>query len=128
MDVKNVKSIMKSFNVINYDCNKQKFIAYDIIPYLKNCYQKRIDFHHKRIDNKYDKYFDVPVTFDEFRQFVKDESMYQFWGRCEYEIILVDWPCQKYSEKWDVYQQIMMNLDSIVEIIMKECNSGIEQR
>ena len=70
----------------------------------------------------------INKALEDFKQFVKDESMYQFWGRCEYEIILVDWPCQRHEEKWDVYQQIIMNLDTIVEIIMKECNSGIEQR
>ena len=46
-------------------------------------------------------------NFDEFKKFVKDESMYQFWSRCEYEILLVDWPCKKISEKWDIYKQIM---------------------
>lgn len=45
--------------------------------------------------------------------------MYQWWSRCEYEIILVDWPCQKKSEKWDVYKQVMMNIDIITEILMK---------
>lgn len=102
---------MQSFNVINYDCNRQKFIAYDVIPYLVGAYK----------EYKENKYKNAPETFEEFKKFIKDESMYQFWSRCEYEIILVDWPNQKHEEKWDVYQQIIMNLDIITKIVMEEC-------
>ena len=102
---------MQSFNVINYDINRQKFVYYDVIPYLVNCYKEIKKTKRKK----------TPETFDEFKQFVKDESMYQFWSRCEYEIILVDWPCQRHEEKWDVYDQIMMNLDVITDLVMKEC-------
>ena len=96
---------MKSFNVINYDCNKKKFIQFDVIPYLVSVYNEL----KKR-----------PKTFNEFKEFVKTESQYQFWGRCEYEIILVDWPCKGREEKWDVYRQIMMNLDVVTKILMQE--------
>lgn len=83
-----------------------KFIPYDIMDYLIRAYK----------DKKKEK---RPITFDEFKEFIKKESMYQWWSRCEYEIILVDWPCQKKSEKWDVYKQVMMNIDIITEILMK---------
>lgn len=96
---------MKSFNVINWDCNSNKFIKFDVIPYLVSVYNEA----RKQ-----------PKTFNEFKEFVKTESQYQFWGRCEYEIILVDWPCQIHEEKWDVYQQIMMNLDIVAKTLMQE--------
>ena len=108
---------MKKFNVINYDFNAQKFETYDVIPYLVNAYNDRVKRHEKYPDSEY---YKVPKTFDEFKKFVEGESQYQFWGRCEYEIILVDWPCQKTEEKWDVYDQIMMNLDIITQIVMEE--------
>jgi hypothetical protein len=41
-----------------------------------------------------------------------------FWSRCEWEIILMDWPCQRHEEKWDVHRQISMNIDIIVDILM----------
>lgn len=96
---------MKSFNVINYDCNNKKFIQFDVIPYLVSVYNES----KKR-----------PKTFNEFKEFVKSESQYRFWGRCEYEIILVDWPCNCHEEKWDVHKQIMMNLDVVTKILMQE--------
>ena len=99
---------MESFNVIIYDINLGKFIEYDIMPYLIRTY-------NEKKENKET----LPETFDEFKNFVKDESQYQFWARCEYEIILIDWPCQKNYEKWDVYKQIMMNLDIVTKVFME---------
>lgn len=95
---------MKQFNVINYNINRQKFELYDIIPYLVNCYKEE----KKK-----------PTTFEEFKQFIERESHHQWWSRCEYEIILVDWPCKQIEEKWDVYDQVMMNLDIITNLVME---------
>lgn len=94
---------MKPFNVI---CERNgMFLPYDIMPYLVEQY-KRI----KR--NK-------PKTYEEIEKFIKGTSMYQWWARCEYEILISDWPCQKYTEKWDIYKQILMNIDIIVDIFME---------
>ena len=121
---------MKHFNVINYDINAKVFEPYDIIPHLVECYNKK--------KNK-------PVTFEEFREFVKNESMYQWWSRCEYEIILSPWPYitspsesyhkekendieawkehwkkhLKECDKWDIHMQVMMNIDVITNLVME---------
>ena len=108
---------MQQFNVINYNFNAQKFESYDVIPYLVSAYNDKVQLYNECLEEDFWK---VPQTFDEFKEFVQKESLYQFWGRCEYEIILVDWPCQKHEEKWDVYQQIMMNLDLVTKTLM-EC-------
>lgn len=124
---------MIPFNVINYDINAKKFIAYDIMPYLVDAYNERVKRYHElnfkastsKTQKKFDEYksaleyWKIPKTFDEFKEFVKNESQYQFWSRCEYEIILSDWPSQSIEEKWDVYNQIMMNLDIVTEILMR---------
>lgn len=102
---------MKSFNVIIYDPNLRKFVEYDIMPYLIRTYNEKKERKET-----------LPKTFDEFKNFVKSESQYQFWSRCEYEIILIDWPCQKNHEKWDVYKQIMMNLDIVTKVFMENIN------
>ena len=95
---------MKSFNVINYDVNHKKFVEYDVIPYLIHVYEKCKE---------------KPTSFEEFKDFVEKESMYQFWSRCQYEIILKDWPAQRVEEKWDVYDQIMMNIDIVTRTLME---------
>lgn len=98
---------MKSFNVIWYNINKDKFEPYDVMPYLISEYK----------DSK-----SKLKTFKEFKDFVEKKSMYMYWSRCEYEIILQDWPCQKTEEKWDIYQQIMMNIDVVTQILMDNVN------
>ena len=121
----------KEFNVITYNINSKEFESYNIIPHLLDCYNKK--------KNK-------PKTFDEFKEFIKGESMYQWWSRCEYEIILSPWPyttspserydkkgendIEAWKEHWkkhlkecekiDVHDQVMMNLDVITQIFI-EC-------
>lgn len=100
------------FNVIIYEPNHKKFISYDIIPYFISAYKERQE----------KKYKPVPETYDEFKKFVIEEGHYQFWGRCEYEVILVDWPCQRVEKKIDVWDQIEMNLDLITNLVIKAIN------
>lgn len=99
---------MKKFNVIIWDVNAREFVPYNIIPYLLNQY--------KTAKVK-------PTTTEEFAQFIKKESMYQWWGRCEYEIILKDWPCGQKEEKIDVYWQVMMNINIITEILIEQVHN-----
>ena len=101
-----MKRKIKSFNVINFDLNSNEFESYDVMPYLVDCYNK-------------EKKAKRPTTFDKFKEFVKSKSMYMYWSRCEYEIILLDWPNQKASKKIDVHWQIMNNIDLVTKILME---------
>lgn len=96
---------MVSFNVLNWDFNQQKVVPYDVMPYLVR---------------RYNESKDKPKTFNEFKEFIKNNSMYQWWGRCEYEIIISDWPSSGKEEKWDVHQQVMLNIDVITGLLMNE--------
>ena len=95
---------MKSFYVIIYNFNGDTFEPYDVMTYLIEEY--------KNAEVK-------PSTIEEFKTFVEQKSRCQWWARCEYEIILSDWPGEKHSEKLDVYWQLMMNIDTVVEILMQ---------
>lgn len=95
---------MKQFNVIIYDINRKKFKPYGVMGFFVNEYNKE--------ENK-------PETFDEFKEFVERKSKWMFWSRCEYEIILSDWPPSGVKEKWDIYRQIMMNIDIVTGILME---------
>lgn len=92
------------YNVIIYNINRRKFEEYNIFPYLIK------EYNLLKVK---------PKGFDEFKEFIINTSKYKWWGRCEYEIILTDWPCKEYEEKWDIYKQIEMNLDIITELFMK---------
>lgn len=62
----------------------------------------------------------MPKTWEEFKEFVRVESLYHFWARCEYEIILKSWPNGDIEKKIDIYDQIMSNIDLVVLAL---CNS-----
>lgn len=94
---------MTNFNVIVYDFNKKEFISYDIIPKLLSFYN----------ENKKD-----IKTFEDFEALIETYSEYNWSHRCEYEIILSDWPCKKVSEKWDIHKQVMMNLDVVARALI----------
>ena len=124
---------MREFNVIGYNFNSKEFVPYNIIPYLVSQYKIKRD---------------KPKTFDEFKEFVKKESMYQWWARCEYEIILSPWPyttspsergkeennVEAWKEHWkkhldeckkvDIHYQVMMNLDVITALLIDSVING----
>lgn len=89
---------MKPFYVIRFNPNSNKFEKYDIMERLIDDY----NYEEKK-----------PT---DFAKFVKNRALYRWWAKCEYEVILSDWPCQKTEEKWDIYTQVMMNFDLIVEV------------
>lgn len=97
------KEDIKSFYVIIE--RNGKFMPYDVIPYLVSCYNNA-------------KPKDRPKTFEEFKEFVRKWSMYRWWARCEYEIIISNWPGQQNQEKWDIHGQLMMNHDLVTRLLM----------
>ena len=100
---------MKQFNVIVEDINSRQFVSYNVIPYLVQCYYEEKD---------------RPGTIEEFKTFIKRHSMYRWWARCEYEIVLQSWPTGKNEKKIDVHWQVLINIDLITEIVMDEVLHG----
>ena len=100
------------FYVINYDFNSKEFVKYNVMPYLMRSYDE--------VKRRKDK----PTTFDEFKEFVRDKSLYMYWSRCQYEIILSDWPPSGKEKKIDVHWQLMNNWDLVTEVLMR--NVGVE--
>ena len=101
--------LITSFGVIKYDINGKQFIVWDVIPYVKDRY-KELPLSRR------------PETWDEFKEFIKKESMYQFWSRCEYEIVLQSWPTGNAEKKIDVYDQVLNNLDLVALALSNAIN------
>lgn len=107
---------MKQFNVIIED--NGKFISYDIMPYLLNewnYWNNRVNELEEESD-----YWVIPKSFDEIKEWVRNRLQYQYWSRCQYEIVLYPWPSGKYDNgyKIDIYEQCLMNLDIITEVFI----------
>lgn len=94
------------FNVLIWSFNKQHPEPYNVIPY----------FQREWYDEKNKDRF---RSFEDIKQFIDSKAKYQFWARCEYEIIIESWPVTKDQVKLDVYDQIKMNLDLITTVFMK---------
>ena len=114
------KKKLSVFNVINWDFNRDNIEHYDVLPHFRRCFERRKKDSKKKGVDPNDKYFKVPKTFEDFKEFVKDESLTQFWARCEYETIVHGWPTGKRDYKLDVHEQVMMNLDVIANILFEE--------
>ena len=117
---------MKKFNVLRWDFNHDELIYYDVLPYFRNRYKDRIKKSEKykgTNENDFNEYFKVPETLGEFKKFIENESRYQFWSRCEYEMICHGWPQQKNDYKLDVHEQVMMNINIVADILYNEVNN-----
>lgn len=101
---------MKEFNVLIFDFNSKSLKYYNIIPYLVDCYYRKPK--SKR-----------PSSFEEFKEFIKGESLYQWWSRCEYELVITGFPIQDKQEKIDVHYQVLMNIDIITKLLMEEVST-----
>lgn len=100
----------KKFNVLIWDTNHRKFTPYDVLPYFRREYDELAK--SKR-----------PKTREEWTEFVKRKGMYMYWSRCEWEIIVSEWPPyekEDRSAKIDVWYQIEYNLDIVVDLLMSE--------
>ena len=101
---------INEYNVIVEDYNKKEFVSYDVMPYLMRCYEET---------RKKDK----PKTFEEFKEFIRSKSMYQYWCRCEYEIVLNSlFSGRTKEEKIDVYFQISLNIDVVTKLLIENIN------
>lgn len=135
------------FNVLEFDVNSRKTKPYDVLPYFRNSWASKY--------NKVEK-DEIKKTRSKelFKEYIRGEAHYQFWARCEYEMLVASWPFGSYRltqdmkdflknnpdldldnwvkniefeniiirdmEKIDIYDQIMMNIDIIVDILYKE--------
>lgn len=101
------------FYVIDDDVNRRVFSKYNVMPYFIRCYDK---VRRKK---------GCPKTYDEIRKFVESNSMYMFWARCQYEVILKSVKTER-ERKIDVHNQIMNNFDLLVHLFMYNLGLNME--
>lgn len=101
---------MIQYYVINWDVNTDKLEYYDIMPYLYS------EFKKSKMKKK-------DLTLRSLEEFIKKVSMYMYWSRCEYEVIVTNFPSGKNSHKLDIYQQIEMNLSNIAKLMYDDLMS-----
>ena len=93
------------FKVIVDNVNTKKFEFYDVMPYFIRCYEDT-----KKVNR--------PKTYEEFKSFIERWSMYMYWGRCQYELVLKPLVGHDNEQKADVHWQLMHNLELVTSILM----------
>ena len=87
------------WNVMVWDINKDALVSYDVGPHF-TCEYKALK--KKERDNL------------NISKFLDDIARYNFWAKCEYEMICTSWPKFKNEHKLDVYEQLKINWDNFV--------------
>ena len=114
---------MPVFYTLAWDVNRNEVENYDVMPYLVSAWEedkarkRKIWFKSSDDDTK------EPTTVEEWKKAILAASRYEFWARCEYEIIVSEWPTEKHRVKLDVFDQINANIDVITELFMKYVSS-----
>ena len=121
------KKNVKVFNVLRWEINRDMIEHYDVLPYFRDCYKERKKRSKRKNIDHNDKYNKVPETVEDFKEFIKIESNYMYNGRCEYEMIVHAWPAYKNDYKLDIHEQIMMNIDTVAEILYNEYKDKVKK-
>lgn len=88
--------VLKRFHVLEYKMGEVK--QYDVLPYFRSCWKEKKSYWKKDVEAiKSAKYESKRKQM--LRDWIRDQSHYMFWGRCEYECLLASWPFGSYKMK-----------------------------
>lgn len=97
-----------SWNVVHFNINVRKMEPYNVLSH--SSFRKDI------------KTMSVPRKPD-FEDRLRRMAQYHFWSKCEWEILISEWPPAPASrnvvEKVDVYDQLRLNWDKFVEYVWR---------
>lgn len=112
---------MIEYRVVIWNFSTDRVEHYNIMPYL----YRRLEEKRKKKQITLE-----DLTLERLKEFIDNESKYQFWARCEYEVILSSWPPRENGRKhkMDVYEQIHMNLDNIAKLMYDDLQKGNSAR
>ena len=112
-----------AFYTLTWDMNRAEVENYDIMPYLVSAWKEDKARKRKIWIKRSDDDTKEPTTVEEWKKAILAASRYQFWARCEYEIIVSEWPTEKHRVKLDVFDQINANIDVITKLFMEYVSS-----
>ena len=93
------------------DINKKQIKVYNIFEHK--------DFMEDCDDAWKDYINDEHRDFSKFKKDIESNLMYYFWRKCEWEIVLSDFPPSDsfQKKKIDVYQQVKINWDKFIDYL-----------
>ena len=73
---------MLEYYVYNEDVNNKEIIKYNIFKNSRFM-EGLTEAHNQFVEDK---------DLDKFKENVKNQLLYSYWGRCEYEVVITSWP------------------------------------
>jgi hypothetical protein len=94
---------MMTWKVWYYNINKREIEEYNV-------------FNHGSFRESLRQLVEDECSYETFVNQLNSNARYYFWGRCEWEIVLVEWPGGSINacQKIDVYEQLRLNWDAFV--------------
>ena len=84
-------------------------------------------FSHSRYDEDTReymyKYIKKQISKDTFIEEIRKTTLYYFWGKVEYEIIISPVIGNYYNKKIDIKEQIELNWDRYIDYLLNVCSS-----
>ena len=92
------------------DINKKQIKVYNIFEhkdFMEDC------------DDAWEDYINEHRDFSKFKKDIESNLMYYFWSKCEWEIVLSNFPPSDSFQrrKIDVYQQVKINWDKFIDYL-----------
>lgn len=107
--MRNIKNnVDLEWNVFVHNINKRKIKVFNIFNH-KRYKQEIVELLNHRDD----------YTLEEFKEKVKSSTMYYYWCKCEWEILIAPWvgDFDKESVKIDVYKQLEINWNHYIKYL-----------
>ena len=107
--MRNIKNdVDLEWNVFVHDINKRQMKIFNVFNH-KIYKQEIVELLNHRDD----------YTLEEFKEKVESSTMYYYWCKCEWEILIAPWvgDFDKESVKIDVYKQLEMNWNHYIKYL-----------
>ena len=105
---------MKKFKVLIY--KNEKVEHYDVLPYFRNCWKEKYNKEEKEAI----KQAKQPAKRKQlFKEYIISRSKYMFWARCEWEMLLANWPFGSYRLRTEMNEFLKnpVNLDDYTQYL-----------
>lgn len=106
---------LKKFNVLTFSNGKIR--VYDVLPYFRDSWKEKYNKEEKE-KIKAAKYKTKRMQL--FKEWVIGRSMYMFWSRCEWEMLIGSWPygSKRINDQMKEFMSEDRNLDDYHDSIV----------
>lgn len=107
---------MKEFKVLVFNINKQKIELYNVFNHYH--FNRQVEILLNLKEN---------LTREEFSKMLREQAMYYFWSKAEWEVLVTPWcgcrDTEKSTIKIDVYDQLIANWEVFIDYVLGEDNN-----